>query len=112
MIFVVHYGDRDSYGVGEDYGSTWDIIDKMVLKTYGGYAYCTFDAATGNNVLNYCDQAYEADRLVNQTIEYGVNLLDFTEKTDTNSLFYPCVSHGKQAHGRGDKVEVEIFVVG
>lgn len=84
---VVHYGDRDSYGVGEDYGSTWDIIDKMVLKTYGGYAYCTFDAATGNNVFNYCDQAYEADRLVNQTIEYGVNLLDFTEKTDTNSLF-------------------------
>lgn len=84
---VVHYGDRDSYGVGEDYGSTWDIIDKMVLKTYGGYAYCTFDAATGNNVLSYCDQAYEADRLVNQTIEYGVNLLDFTEKTDTNSLF-------------------------
>lgn len=84
---VVHYGDRDSYGVGEDYGSTWDIIDKMVLKTYGGYAYCTFDSATGNNVLNYCDQAFEADRLVNQTIEYGVNLLDFTEKTDTNSLF-------------------------
>ena len=84
---VVHYGDRDSYGVGEDYGSTWDIIDKMVLKVYGGYAYCTYTPATGNNVLNYCDQAFEADRLVNQTIEYGVNLLDFTEKTDTNSLF-------------------------
>lgn len=84
---VVHYGDRDSYGVGEDYGSTWDIIDKMVLKTYGGYAYCTYNPATGNNVLNYCDQSFEADRLVNQTIEYGVNLLDFTEKTDTNSLF-------------------------
>ena len=84
---VVHYGDRDSYGVGEDYGSPWDIIDKMVLKVYGGYAYCTYNPATGNNVLNYCDQAFEADRLVNQTIEYGVNLLDFTEKTDTNSLF-------------------------
>lgn len=84
---VVHYGDRDSYGVGEDYGSTWDIIDKMVLKVYGGYAYCTYNPTTGNNVLNYCDQAFEADRLVNQTIEYGVNLLDFTEKTDTNSLF-------------------------
>lgn len=84
---VVHYGDRDSYGVGEDYGSTWDIIDKMVLKVYGGYAYCTYNPATGNNVLNYCDQSFEADRLVNQTIEYGVNLLDFTEKTDTNGLF-------------------------
>lgn len=84
---VVHYGDRDSYGVGEDYGSTWDIIDKMVLKVYGGYAYCTYNPATGNNVLNYCDQSFEADRLVDQTIEYGVNLLDFTEKTDTNSLF-------------------------
>ena len=48
---VVHYGDRDSYGVGEDYGSTWDIIDKMVLKVYGGYAYCTYNPATGNNVF-------------------------------------------------------------
>lgn len=84
---VVHYGDRDSYGVGEDYGTTWDIMDKMVLKVYGGYAYCTYNSKTGRNVLNYCDQAFEADRLVNQTIEYGVNLLDFTEKTDTNQLF-------------------------
>ena len=84
---VVHYGDMDAYGVGEDYGSTWDIIDKMVLKVYGGYAYCTYNPATGNNVLNYCDQAFEADRLVNQTIEYGVNLLDFTEKTNTNQMF-------------------------
>ena len=84
---VVRYGDRDAYGVGEDFGTTWDIIDKMVLKTYGGYAYCTYNPATGNNVLNYCDQSFEADRLVSQTIEYGVNLLDFTEKTDTNNLF-------------------------
>ena len=84
---VVHYGDMDSYGVGEDYGSTWDIIDKMILKVYGGYAYCSYNSATGNNILNYCDQAFEADRLVNQTIEYGVNLLDFSEKTDTNNMF-------------------------
>lgn len=84
---VVHYGDRNQYGVGEDYGSTWDIISKMVLKTYGGYAYCTYNSTTGLNVLNYCDQAYEADRQTAQNIEYGVNLLDFTEKTDTNDMF-------------------------
>lgn len=84
---VVSYGDRNQYGVGEDYGSTWDIISKMVLKTYGGYAYCTYNSTTGMNVLNYCDQAYEADRQTAQNIEYGVNLLDFTEKTDTNDLF-------------------------
>lgn len=83
----VHFGDADKYGVGEDYGSIWDIIDKLVLKVFGGYAYCTFNAATGNNVLNYCDQAVEAKRQVNQNIEYGVNLLDLTEKTDTNDLF-------------------------
>lgn len=83
----VHFGDADKYGVGEDYGSIWDIIDKLVLKVFGGYAYCTFNAATGNNVLNYCDQAVEVKRQVNQNIEYGVNLLDLTEKTDTNDLF-------------------------
>lgn len=84
---VVKFGDADQYGVGEDYGSIWEIIDKMVLKVFGGYAYCTFDADTGYNVLNYCDQAYEAQRQVNQDIAYGINLLDLTEKTDTNSLF-------------------------
>lgn len=83
----VRFGDADKYGVGEDYGSIWDIIDKLVLKVFGGYAYCTFNAKTGNNVLNYCDQAVEVKRQVNQNIEYGVNLLDLTEKTDTNDLF-------------------------
>lgn len=84
---VVHFGDADQYGVGEDYGKCWDIIDKLVLKVFGGYAYCTFDAATGYNVLNYCDQAVEEKRLTAQKIEYGVNLLDLTEKTDTNGLY-------------------------
>lgn len=84
---VVHFGDADQYGVGEDYGKCWDIIDKMVLKTLGGYAYCTFNAQTGYNVLNYCDQAVEEKRLTDQKIEYGVNLLDLTEKTDTNGLY-------------------------
>lgn len=84
---VVHFGDADQYGVGEDYGKVWDIIDKLVLKVFGGYAYCTFDAATGYNVLNYCDQAVEENRVTAQKIEYGVNLLDLTEKTDTNGLY-------------------------
>lgn len=84
---VVHFGDADQYGVGEDYGKCWDIIDKMVLKVFGGYAYCTFNAATGYNVLNYCDQAVEEKRVTAQKIEYGVNLLDLTEKTDTNGLY-------------------------
>lgn len=84
---VVHFGDADQYGVGEDYGKCWDIIDKLVLKVFGGYAYCTFDAATGYNVLNYCDQAVEEKRLTAQKIEYGVNLLGLTEKTDTNDLY-------------------------
>ena len=84
---VVHFGDADEYGVGEDYGKIWDIIDKMVLKTFGGYAYCSYNSKTGLNVLNYCDQQYEAKRQTAQDIEYGVNLLDLTEKTDTNSLY-------------------------
>jgi hypothetical protein len=84
---VVHFGDADQYGVGEDYGKVWDIIDKLVLKTFGGYAYCVFDAATGYNVLCYCDQAVEEKRVTAQKIEYGVNLLDLTEKTDTNGLY-------------------------
>ena len=84
---VVHFGDADKYGVGEDYGKIWNILDKMVLKVFGGYFYCTFNADTGYNVLNYCDQAVEEKRMSAQKIEYGVNLLNLTEKTDTNNLY-------------------------
>ena len=32
---VVQFGDADQYGVGEDYGKVWDILDKLVLKLPG-----------------------------------------------------------------------------
>lgn len=83
----VQFGDADQYGVGEDYGKVWDILDKLVLKVFGGYFYCGFDAATGYNVLNYCDQAYEEKRQTVQKIEYGRNLLNLSETTDVTDLY-------------------------
>jgi len=83
----VQFGDADQYGVGEDYGKVWDILDKLVLKVFGGYFYCGFDAATGYNVLNYCDQAVEAKRQTAQKIEYGRNLLNLSETTDATDLY-------------------------
>ena len=83
----VQFGDADQYGVGEDYGKVWDILDKLVLKVFGGYFYCGFDAATGYNVLNYCDQAYEEKRQTAQEIEYGRNLLNLNETTDATDLY-------------------------
>lgn len=84
---VVQFGDADQYGVGEDYGKVWNILDKLVLKVFGGYFYCGFDAATGYNVLNYCDQAVEAKRQTAQKIEYGRNLLNLSETTDATDLY-------------------------
>ena len=83
----VQFGDADQYGVGEDYGKVWDILDKLVLKVFGGYFYCGFDAATGYNVLNYCDQEVEAKRQTAQKIEYGRNLLNLNETTDATDLY-------------------------
>lgn len=83
----VQFGDADQYGVGEDYGKVWDILDKLVLKVFGGYFYCGFDAATGYNVLNYCDQTVEAKRQTAQKIEYGRNLLNLSETTDATDLY-------------------------
>lgn len=84
---VVQFGDADQYGVGEDYGKVWDILDKLVLKVFGGYFYCSFDSSTGLNVLNYCDQAVEAKRQTAQEIEYGRNLLNLNETTDATDLY-------------------------
>lgn len=84
---VVQFGDADQYGVGEDYGKVWDILDKLVLKVFGGYFYCSFDSSTGLNVLNYCDQAVEAKRQTAQKIECGRNLLNLSETTDATDLY-------------------------
>lgn len=84
---VVQFGDADQYGVGEDYGKVWDILDKLVLKVFGGYFYCSFDSSTGLNVLNYCDQAVEGKRQTAQKIEYGRNLLNLSETTDATDLY-------------------------
>ena len=84
---VVQFGDADQYGVGEYYGKVWDILDKLVLKVFGGYFYCSFDSSTGLNVLNYCDQAVEAKRQTAQKIEYGRNLLNLSETTDATDLY-------------------------
>ncbi len=84
---VVQFGDANQYGVGEDYGKVWYILDKLVLKVFGGYFYCGFDAATGYNVLNYCDQAVEAKRQTAQKIEYGRNLLNLSETTDATDIY-------------------------
>lgn len=83
----VQFGDADQYGVGEDYGKVWDILDKLVLKVFGGYFYCSFDSSTGLNVLNYCDQAVEAKRQTVQKIEDGRNLLNLSETTDATDLY-------------------------
>lgn len=84
---VVQFGDANQYGVGEDYGKVWYILDKLVLKVFGGYFYCGFDAATGYNVLNYCDQEVEAKRQTAQKIEYGRNLLNLSETTDATDIY-------------------------
>lgn len=93
---VVQFGDADQYGVGEDYGKVWDILDKLVLKVFGGYFYCSFDSSTGLNVLNYCDQAVEAKRQTAQEIEYGRNLLNLNETTDATDLYTRIYPIGKK----------------
>lgn len=72
---VVQFGDADQYGVGEDYGKVWDILDKLVLKVFGGYFYCSFDSSTGLNVLNYCDQAVEAKGTYNVPFIFTGNVM-------------------------------------
>lgn len=66
----------------EGYESTWESIENLV-KTYGGYLYTTFkdDSAYLNYVKEYSEE------VINQPIEFGKNLLDFSHSANGEDIF-------------------------
>lgn len=70
-----------------NYESTWNCVNNMLLNAEGGYIFIRHE-----NGVNYIDYLAEMPYSTNQTIKFGMNLLDFTTNfsaDDIVTVLYP-----------------------
>ena len=63
--------------------TTWDCIQTYVMKTFGGYIYTRKDQQTGKV---YIDIVNDFENESNQTVEFGKNMLSFSENIDASDV--------------------------
>lgn len=70
-----------------NYETTWNCVNNMLLNAEGGYIFIRHE-----NGVNYIDYLAEMPYSTNQTIKFGMNLLDFTTNfsaDDIVTILYP-----------------------
>lgn len=70
-----------------NYETTWNCINNMLLNAEGGYIFIRHE-----NGVNYIDYLSEMPYTTNQTIKFGMNLLDFSTNfsaDDIVTVLYP-----------------------
>lgn len=73
----------------DGYESTWDSVERLV-KEYGGYIYTTYEE--DGAYLNYSKDY--STIVLNQPIEFGKNILDFTHSANGEDIFTGIVPLG------------------
>jgi hypothetical protein len=86
------------YRASEQLPATWDEIDDKILSTLGGYVSVGYDPLT---VSLYAD-VHETNA---QMIDFGVNITDFSRRTDSSGTYTAVRAEGKDGltlDGLGD----------
>lgn len=86
----------------EDYTSTYDRFSSLVDE-YGGYF-----LARETDGLYYLDFLVDAGDIANQTIEFGVNLLDVTKTIDASNIFTVLIPTGGVPDNSKDNKAIDI----
>lgn len=74
----------------DSYPNTFDELTDKLLNTYGGYL-----KVRGSGNTRYIDWLEESGNYSSQTIEFGVNLLDFAEYISGENVFTVLIPVGK-----------------
>ncbi len=81
-------GNNHVYRSSEQLPTTWDEIEDKILNTLGGYVLVDYDPLT---VDLYAD-VHETNA---QVVDFGVNITDFSETTDTSDMYTAVRAVGK-----------------
>lgn len=78
----------------EDYSNSWELFSDVLLDTYGGYLY-TSESSNGARYLNWTKKSGEKGK---QVIQFGNNLLDFSEHVSAESIVTRLIPIGAEVY--------------
>lgn len=85
-----------------DFAILWDEINERLVNVYGGHIRTRLDSQTG---IRYIDYLADYSHVCDQAIEFGVNLLDFSEYISAEDLFTVLIPLGaKQEDADGNYI--------
>ena len=100
--------DGNDYIVKSDstYLNTWDSINKKLIESFGGYLQVRHEADG-----NYIDYISEFDKISNQEIEFGQNLLDISRTAKGEDIATAIIPLGaKKKDKQGNETEFRVTI--
>lgn len=93
---VVRYDSapRYTFGDGQNFGVTWDVIQNELVEVYGGYLIVRHE-----NGARYLDYVREVQEKNGQPIAFGTNLLDLNSYVKAEDIVTRVIAVGKKKSG-------------
>ena len=91
--FITVNDKNDGYVYKTEYKSTWECFKESIFNRLGGHVRIRYNSGSTNPYLDYVE---EYPDLSSQSIEFGLNLLDFTKNWDLTELATVIIPLGKQ----------------
>lgn len=93
---VVRYDSapRYTFGDGQNFGVTWDVIQNELVDVYGGYLIVRHE-----NGARYLDYVREVQEKNGQPIAFGTNLLDLNSYVKAEDIVTRVIAVGKKKSG-------------
>lgn len=93
---VVRYDSapRYTFGDGQNFGVTWDVIQNELVDVYGGYLIVRHE-----NRARYLDYVREVQEKNGQPIAFGTNLLDLNSYVKAEDIVTRVIAVGKKKSG-------------
>lgn len=112
IVQTVTVTDPNNYIVraSSDYPKTWHEIENKLIKLLGGYI--RYDrhkgqGAQADNWFNYIDYIEDYDRVSDQVIEFGKNMLSFDEFLTAEDLYTVIVPLGARDEDTGERLTIK-----
>ena len=85
-----------------DYSTTWEAITKKLVEPLEGYLIVRHEKDG-----NYIDYLKDIDTIASQTIEFGKNLLDITQKVSGDEMVTGIIPLGKQHEETNERLTIK-----
>lgn len=104
-VTVTSEKSKITFGDGNTYGTTLEVITNQLVDTYGGYLVVRYEGGT-----RYLDYLADLTDTSAQTIEFGENLLDFVDSTTAADTYTRLIPLGDYTEWAGESTNRRLTI--